>query len=155
MKYESSLIVVKDIDASVKFYNDVLGLDVICDFGANKTLAGGISLQTLETWLKFIHKEQNDIIFSSNSMELYFEEEDLDCFVEKLNAFIHIKYVHKLEESSWGQRTVRFYDPDNHIIEVGESMKSVVKRFFSRGMTAMQIAQIMKSELSYVTDLLK
>jgi len=25
----------------------------------------------------------------------------------------------------WGQRVIRFYDPDMHIVEVGESLESV------------------------------
>ena len=49
MKIENPMLVVTDIDKSVEFYKKVLGLHVIMDFGANKTLTGGLALQTLET----------------------------------------------------------------------------------------------------------
>ena len=54
MKIKNSMLVVADMDKSVEFYKKVLGLHVIMDFGANKTLTGGLALQTLETWQKFI-----------------------------------------------------------------------------------------------------
>ena len=38
MKFRSTLIAVKDIDISKQFYHDVLGLNVVADFGANVTL---------------------------------------------------------------------------------------------------------------------
>ena len=57
MKYTSTLIAVKDIERSKRLYYDVLGLDVISDFGANVTLTGGIALQTIDTWIDFIHKK--------------------------------------------------------------------------------------------------
>ena len=50
MKYTGTLIAVFDMEKSIKFYQDVLGLKVIADFGANVTLEGGVFLQTLETW---------------------------------------------------------------------------------------------------------
>ncbi len=36
-------------------------------------------------------------------------------------------------EHSWGQRVIRFYDLDGHLIEVGESMAMVIRRFFRGG----------------------
>ncbi|HBF8940311.1 TPA: VOC family protein, partial [Clostridioides difficile] len=35
MKFLNVLVVVEDIEKSKKFYYDVLGLKVICDFGEN------------------------------------------------------------------------------------------------------------------------
>ena len=54
MEVKNPLLVVKDINKSVEFYKKVLGLDVILDFGANKTLAGGLCLQTEDTFRDFI-----------------------------------------------------------------------------------------------------
>ena len=36
---------------------------------------------------------------------------------------------------------MRFYDPDKHIVEVGENMQFVCKRFKAEGMTPGQIAK--------------
>ena len=54
MKLQTPMLVVKDMDKSVSFYKKALGLEVIVDFGANKTLTGGLALQALESWKEFI-----------------------------------------------------------------------------------------------------
>ena len=69
------------------------------------------------------------------SAELYFEEDKFDDFLKKLAAIKGIFYVHPVQQYSWGQRVIRFYDPDFHILEVGENMKSVCRRFLDSGMT--------------------
>ena len=43
-------------------------------------------------------------------------------------------------EHSWGQRVIRFYDLDEHLIEVGEDMQMVVKRFLASGMTMEEVS---------------
>ena len=154
MKYICTLIAVKDMEKSKKFYQDVLGLEVVGDFGANVTLTGGISLQTANTWKDFIHKQASEIIFGNNAAELYFEEDDIDAFVEKLNSF-DIDYVHLLIEHSWGQRAVRFYDPDKHIIEVGENLVIVIKRFMDSGLSAEETAKRMDVPVEYVMGCLE
>lgn len=47
---------------------------------------------------------------------------------------------------------VRFYDPDRHIIEVGENMKAVCKRFIDSGMTPKQTAERMDVPVEYVNE---
>lgn len=148
MKFKSPMLVVADIDKTVEFYKKVLGLHVIMDFGANKTLTGGLCLQTLETWKEFIGT--NEISFGSNNAEIYFEEDDFDKLAEKLKKF-DIEYIHPIKEHSWGQRVVRFYDPDKHIIEVGENMKIVCKRFLDSGMTPEQVAERMDVPMKFVS----
>lgn len=147
MKLQNPMLVVMDIDQTVAFYKKVLGLDVIMDFGANKTLTGGLALQTFETYKDFI--SGSDISFGSNSFEIYFEEDNFDAFVTKLKE-CDVKYVHPVKEHAWGQRVVRFYDPDKHIIEVGENMNAVCKRFLDSGMTPEQAAERMDVPMEFV-----
>ncbi len=145
-----TLIAVRDIEKAKQFYMDVLGLEVISDFGANVILSGGVTLQTIETWQNFIRKREDEIILGSHAYELYFEEDDLDAFAARLEQFDHIKYVHTLIEHSWGQRAIRFYDPDQHIIEVGESIHKVIRRFLDSGLTVQETAAHMDVPLSYI-----
>lgn len=147
MKIENPMLVVTDIDKSVEFYKKVLGLRVIMDFGVNKTLTGGLALQSLESWQEFI--ETDDVVFGGNSSEVYFEEENFDIFTDKLKKCA-VEYVHPVKEHSWGQRVVRFYDPDKHIIEVGENIKTVCKRFLDNGMTPEQVAERMDVPMKFV-----
>lgn len=150
MKYVSTLISVKDMEKSKKFYYDVLGLEVIVDFGANVTLTGGIALQTVETWKDFIDKKESEVIYGNNAYELYFEEDDMDGFINNLNNLKDIVYIHAPIEHSWGQRVVRFYDLDKHIIEVGENMKIVIKRFLDSGLTIEETAVRMDVTVDYI-----
>lgn len=147
MKIKNTMLVVTDIDKSVEFYKKVLGLRVIMDFGANKTLTGGLALQTLDTWREFIATD--DISFGNNSSEIYFEEDNFDKFAERLQK-LDVDYVHPVKEHSWGQRVVRIYDPDKHIIEIGENIKSVCQRFLDSGMTAEQVAERMDVPVRFV-----
>lgn len=150
MKFKNPLLVVSDMEKSKKFYKDVLNLRVIMDFGANVTLTGGLCLQTKETWMGFIDAKEEDIIFGGNNVEIYFEEDDFDAFAEKLKGIDDIDYVHPVIEHRWGQRVVRFYDPDRHIIEVGENMKFVCRRFLDSGMTEEEVAVRMDVPLKFV-----
>ena len=147
MKMKNPMLVVKDINRSVEFLQKVLGLHVIMDFGANKTLTGGLALQTLEAWQEFIGTD--DVSFGGKSFEVYFEEDDFDKFVEKLKKYA-VEYVHPIKEHAWGQRVIRIYDPDKHIIEIGENMKIVCKRFLDSGMTPEQAAERMDVPIKFV-----
>lgn len=133
MKYEGVCIAVKDINLSKNFYEELFGLEVIQDYGINISF-GGLSLQQEFDWLTGVPKES--VLEKSHNMELYFEEEDFDGFIAKLEQRGDIHYMGGgVKEAEWGQRSVRFYDLDGHIIEVGENMKMVVKRFLDSGMS--------------------
>lgn len=151
MRFVSPVLVVSDMERSVAFYKDILGLRVVEDFGANKVLDCGIALQTLESYKDFI--DGASIKLGGNDSELYFEEDDIDAFARRLEGH-DISYIHPVKEHSWGQRVVRFYDPDRHIIEVGEQMESVVSRFIEGGMTPQQIAERMDVSLEYVEGMI-
>ena len=127
-------------------------MSVILDFGANKTLTGGLALQTAETYKDFI--DGRALCFGGNDFELYFEEDDFDNFISRLKS-LEIEYVHPVKEHAWGQRVVRFYDPDRHIVEVGENLKSVCRRFLESGMTPEQTAERMDVPLKFVNSCTK
>lgn len=117
MKLRNILIVVKDIEKSKQFYHDLFGLNTILDNEGNMILTEGLVLQDEKIWKNFLGKE---IISRNNACELYFEEKDIEAFVEKLeNLYPSIQYVNKLMTHSWGQKVVRFYDLDGNLIEVG------------------------------------
>lgn len=152
MKLKNPMLVVSDIDKSVEFYKKVFGLRVVMDFVANKTLTGGLALQTAQTYKEFIGTD--NISFGGNNFEIYFEEDDFDGFASRLSE-CDIEYVHPIKEHSWGQRVVRFYDPDRHIIEVGENMKAVCKRFLDSGLTPAQVAKRMDVPIKFVNNCMK
>ena len=63
------------------------------------------------------------------SFELHYNGRSIRCyillegFVEKLESYYpEVKYVNRLTTHSWGQKVIRFYDPDGNLIEVGTPM---------------------------------
>ncbi|WP_418616684.1 VOC family protein [[Ruminococcus] torques] len=117
MKLKNILLVVKDIEKSKQFYHDLFGLDMILDNDGNIILTEGLVLQDEKIWRDFLKKE---ISPKSNSCELYFEEKNIEKFIEKLEKlYPSIQYVNRLMTHSWGQKVIRFYDLDGNLIEVG------------------------------------
>lgn len=117
MKLKNILIVVDNIEKSKQFYHDLFGLDMVLDNDGNMILTEGLVLQDKKIWENFLGK---DIVSKNNSCELYFEEQNIEAFVEKLETlYPSIQYVNQLMTHSWGQKVIRFYDLDGNLIEVG------------------------------------
>ncbi|MFA9464983.1 MAG: VOC family protein [Velocimicrobium sp.] len=148
MKLKNILFVVDDIERAKTFYRTLFGLEIVADFGENVVLTEGLALQEKKLWEKFIDKT---VSVGGNDAELYFEENDVDGFLEKLEkSNLDIEYLNKCIEHDWGQRVIRIYDPDKHIIEIGESLEYVARRFLKTGMTAKQVAKKTQLPLSQV-----
>lgn len=121
MRLKNILIVVKDIEISKAFYQDLFGLRVITDFGGNVILTEGLVLQKKDQWEEAIGQ---CVCQGGNDAELYFEEYDLESFVERLKGSRYdIEYITKYEKTAEkdSKKLVRLYDPDGHMIEVAEA----------------------------------
>lgn len=121
MRLKNILLVVNDIELSKKFYSELFGLKVKTDFGGNVMLTEGLVLQERAGWeaLTGVHTEMGN-----HDAELYFEEADMDGFLEKLQKTdLQISYLNECTVDDNGQRVLRLYDPDKHIIEVKEAAK--------------------------------
>lgn len=120
MRLKNILLVVENIERSKKFYHDLFGLQVVTDFDGNVILTEGLVLQDRAIWDRLIGKKS---VCGDSDAELYFEEQNLDEFQKKLEAYPEpIRYLNPLMKHEWGQRVIRIYDPDGHVIEIGEPM---------------------------------
>ena len=148
IEYKLPLLAVKDVEVSKKFYKELFGQEVVLDFGWNVTLSGGFSLQQNFKWLAELPEEPS---YENNyDMELYFEVDDYKAFIEKLKEFPEIKHVHPPKKHDWQQRVVRIFDPDGHIIEIGESMAVIARRYLNEGKTPEETAKIIQHPLDFV-----
>ncbi|MCC8027303.1 MAG: VOC family protein [Clostridium sp.] len=152
MKYECTVISVADIKAARKFYEDLFGLKLYQDYGINISFTCGLALQQEFDWLVDLPKDK--VMRKPNNMELCFEEENFDSFLNRLEQYPGIEYAGPVREHSWGQRVVRFYDLDGHLIEVGENMKMVISRFLSSGMTMDEVSARMDVTVEDLRELL-
>ena len=149
MKMKTCMLVVKDMEKAKAFYTKVIGLRALVDLGEHVVLSGGLALQTEESWKGFINQE---VTYQGKDTEIYFEEDRFDDYLEKLQGMDEIHYVHPLMECDWGQRVIRFYDPDGHIIEGGENMKTVCQRFVAMGLSDEEVAKRMSIPLRAVKN---
>ena len=149
MRYSGTLLAVKDMACARKFYEDLLGCLPEMDLGVYVSYENGLCLQDEKTWLRFVDKREDQLLYGANDAEVYFETEDLDAFLVQLDCF-GAKLVHPLKEHSWGQRVIRFYDPDQHIVEVGEGLDQVARRFMKNGMSLEEAAKRIDVPLEYL-----
>lgn len=120
MRLRNVLITVNDMERAIRFYQEIFGLRVILDQDGNVILSEGLVLQDAKIWQKFLGR---DLMPRNNTTELYFEETDIEAFVKRLeDSDFEVEYVNELMTHSWGQKVVRFYDPDGNLIEVGTPM---------------------------------
>ena len=111
---------VRDIEVSKKFYVDTLKQQIDLDFGKNIILKGGITLWEINEKHIIPSLLGTNTISNTdvNRFEMYFETENLDEVYKALKEK-NTKFLHEIHEEPWGQYTIRFFDPDNHLIEVG------------------------------------
>lgn len=152
MKYICSVISVADINAARRFYEELFGLEVFQDYGKNVAFSCGLALQQDFDWLVGLPKEK--VIKKSNNAEIVFETQDFDGFLNKLKQYPDIECLGEVIKHSWGQRVIRFYDLDGHIVEVGEDMKMVIKRFLASGMAMEEVSVKMDASVEDLTKLL-
>lgn len=125
MRLRNILIVVKDIERSRKYYHDLFGLEKILDQDGNMILTEGLVLQEERYWKQFLDA---DIIPKNNHAELYFEEKNIEEFLEKLERlYPDTEFVNRLMIHSWGQKVIRFYDLDGNLIEVGTPISRTIE----------------------------
>jgi catechol 2,3-dioxygenase-like lactoylglutathione lyase family enzyme len=136
LKNSSTALFVRNIEISKHFYLDVLGLSIDLDFGKNVIFKNGFAIWEIQDIHIIpsklgINKVRDN---SVNRFELYFETENISQIYSILKSK-NVRFLHEIHEESWGQQTIRIFDPDNHLIEIGESMKQFVGRYFREGLT--------------------
>ena len=138
MRYTAALISVADIRVSQAFYEELFGLELDHDYGINVSFTCGLAPQQNFAWLAGV--PEDSVVQRSHNMELCFETKDFDSFLKKLDSRPDIRRLGDVVEHGWGQRVARLYDPDGHLIEVGENMGIVVRRFLASGMTMEEVS---------------
>ena len=152
MRYTAALLSVADIHASRRLYEELFGLEVYQDYGINVSFTCGLALQQNFAWLTGVPADS--VMRQSHNLELCFETEDFDGFLRELERRPDIRRLGNAVEHGWGQRVVRVYDPDGHLIEVGEDMGMVVRRFLASGMTPEEVSARMDVSLGDLQKLL-
>jgi catechol 2,3-dioxygenase-like lactoylglutathione lyase family enzyme len=141
IQFQASVLFVRDIQASRRFYEELLGQEVLLDHGPNVGFKGGFAIWQVDHAFQMIFERPPKASkqLGSDNFELYFEAADLDSVWTRLSGG-EAQIAHPMREQPWGQRVLRIYDPDGHVVEIGEPMPAVILRFLSQGLTAEEIA---------------
>ena len=116
MKLKNVLIVVDDMEESIRFYKEMFGLQVIMKQEGNVILSEGLVLQDAKLWADVIGGYTTPF---NNTTELYFEDNDVEGLVDKLTSSdIFVRFQTELTVLVGEQKMVRFYDPSGNLIEV-------------------------------------
>lgn len=153
LNFHSTVLFVRDIKVSKQFYCDILSQEINSDFGNNISFKTGLSLWQIPEGhilnTDFYNKRN-----SNKSLEIYFETEDIEEIVKFINSK-NIKKHHELIEESWGQKTIRIYDPDNNLIEIGEKLESFIKRMYQEGLSIEQINKKSGVQMNLISKYIK
>ena len=152
MHFSGYLAVVKDAQKSRRFYQDVFGAGVFLDLGGYVVFRDTYALIDEATWHELLSGPGEEARRRKYPGELFFEEDDLEAFIKRLEGIPGIEMVHGIHEYPWGQRVVRFHDPDGHLLEVGDSMKVVIKKMLRSGMPVDEVREKSLFPLSFVEE---
>lgn len=149
MKFICALITVTDMDRSRNFYETILGQKIKYNFGEDITFHGDFTIHLRSHFKELI--DNKDIKESANNGELYFEFDDLEQVEKKLKTE-GVKFVHFIREQPWRQKVMRFYDPDENIIEVGESLEHLSYRLHREGWEIDKISKVTNMPENFVKN---
>lgn len=154
VNYHSTVIICNDLEKQREFYEKFLGQEVVQDLGACLVFNKGFSLWKLDSDFP-ISKEQGYTYepIGNRNLEICFETDTFEDAVENV-LMADLRMLHNAEEEEWGQYTIRFYDPEGNLVEIGESMKCMALRMKSAGMTLDEITKKSGLEKSYLEALL-
>jgi catechol 2,3-dioxygenase-like lactoylglutathione lyase family enzyme len=148
VKFVCPLITVTDIKRSRDFYENVLGQKVETDYGRNVSF-GGFAIHLRSHFKTLI--DNKEIVGGGNNFELYFEYDNVEQMVEKLKSE-KVEFVHELREQPWKQLVVRFYDPDQNIIEIGETMEYLSFRLYQQGNSVDEISAMTGLDREFIEN---
>jgi len=156
ISYQGAVIYVRDMPASRHFYEGLLEQVVLMDHGPNIGFQGGFALWQVDHACEITYGRApaSKGQLGAENFELYFESVDIEAIWSRLEE-AGVRPVHAMRAQPWGQRVFRVYDPDGHIVEIGEPMPIVIRRFLNEGLSCEEVAQRTSMPVEIVREIEK
>lgn len=123
-QFVNTIVFVSDLQESKRFYKDILGIKVKEDLKTVVFFENRLVLHCARSIMNTVFKQAvkaSPNAQGSKNLLVYLEcetPETLDRMYSEMKDKVSI--IHEIEPQEWGQRVFRFYDPDGHIVELGE-----------------------------------
>lgn len=155
INFHSVVLITNQFEILKDFYKNILHQEIEFDFGNCIGFKGGFSIWQLQHQYPITKALGKQYDPSGNkNLEVCFDTDEFDEVIDSLKIY-SIGYLHGVEEESWGQRTIRFYDPDKNLVEIGESMRCFALRLYYQGLDAKEIVKRTSIPLDMVIGYLK
>ncbi len=155
LKFVSPLIVVEDMARSRQFYEQLLGQKVKFDFGVDVCFEGDFTIHLKSHFQSLLgDATKYPIMAKAHNGELYFDSDNIESMYQRLQA-AGVEFIEAIQEQPWGQRAMRLYDPDGHIIEIGEPMEAAVRRLYGQGWSIDRIAAKTGMPREFIAEITK
>ena len=121
--FYNTIVFVKDINVSKDFYKSIIGLKVEQELETIVFFENHFVIHDRNNIIKtvFEKKSISNIEQGRKNILIYFETDNIELSFQQVMQN-KVKLIHSIKKQEWGQNVFRFYDPDNHIIEIGEAI---------------------------------
>jgi catechol 2,3-dioxygenase-like lactoylglutathione lyase family enzyme len=153
--FHSTVVFCNDLKEQRDFYEKFLGQKVEHDLGVCIVFEKGFTLWKLKSEYP-ISKELGYTYepIGNRNFELSFTTELFGDAVEKV-LLSELRILHNVVEETWGQYTIRFYDPEGNLVEIGETLKCMAMRMREDGKSIEEIVDRSSLPKEYVVGLFK
>lgn len=120
VQFRNPILFVRDMEASKAFYHGLLGIGIKEDFGSFVLLEGNLGLHRADLFYEYLQKPYSGEAMGRDNLDLYFTSDHLPELQQRLiDAGFEVFFP--LQQTDWGETLFRVYDPDGHIVEIGDN----------------------------------
>lgn len=120
IRYRNSIALVRDIAVSKQFYQDMIGLNILQDYETFILFQDNFAIHKADLFYHYIDKPYHGEKMGRDNVDFYFTTSDLPGYCKKLKE-AQVVFIHDIIQCEWGEKVFRIYDPDGHILEIGDA----------------------------------
>lgn len=120
IRYRHSIALVRDMEESKHFYRDILGLTIVQDFDTFVLFQEDFAIHRADLFYEYINKPYHGEKMGRDNVDFYFTTTELSKVRDKLKES-QVEFIHDIKQMAWGEKVIRIYDPDGHILEIGDA----------------------------------
>ena len=97
-----------------------MGLKISKEYETIIMFENNFVIHKADVFYEYINKSYHGEKMGHDNVDFYFTTSDLYGFLKKLKAE-HVTFIHEIKQHDWGEKVIRIYDPDGHIVEIGDA----------------------------------